>query len=183
MWTQLAIATVSTTTGATAEGDVIGSPTQPPIPTAVIIDIVTTSIIANVPENPRVSSRSMNVIARKLAGMNVLRSLSDTSIRAWLKITIPANSTSMPGKRSRKSSARLRAYSVTSAPSLSLSSPGSCNVTLTPETPPSRASRRPARTGSARATARIRERSPASPRALPSTSSRTSISSPSAVVC
>ena len=162
MWTQLAIATVSTITGATAEGDVIGSPAQPPIPTAAITDIVTTSIIANVPENPRVSNRSMNAIATKLAGMNVLRSLSDTSIRVWLKTTIPANRTSMPGKRSRNSFASLRVYSATSATSRNSSSPGSCTVTLIPPTPPSRASRRPVRTGSAKAIARIRDRSSAS---------------------
>ena len=49
MWTQLAIATVSTTIGAMAEGAVIGSPTQPPRPTALMTDSATTSMIANVP--------------------------------------------------------------------------------------------------------------------------------------
>ena len=52
MWTQLAIATVSTTTGATAEGAVMGSPTQPPRPTATITESATTSMIANVPPSP-----------------------------------------------------------------------------------------------------------------------------------
>ena len=56
MWTQLAMATVSTTTGAMAEGGVIGSPTQPPRPTAAITDSATTSMIAKVPPNPPVSS-------------------------------------------------------------------------------------------------------------------------------
>ena len=166
-----------------AEDVVIGSPTQPPIPTADMTDSATTSMIANVPLTPRVSSTSISVIAAKLAGTSVLRSFSDTSMKVWLKITMPVIRTSMPGKRSRTSSASPRANSAARGPSTVSSSPGSSTETLMPPTPPSRAMRRPARRGSARAIARIRDRSPASARTASSTRSRTRMSSPSAVVC
>ena len=104
-------------------------------------------------------------------------------MKVWLKITRPVIRTSMPGKRSRTSSASLRANSTTRGPSSASSSPGSCTMTLIPPTPPSRARRRAASRGSARAMARIRDRSPGSPRTASSTRSRTRMSSPSAVVC
>ena len=182
-WTQLAIATVSTTVGAMAEAVVIGSPTQPPRPTAVMTDRATTSIVANVPANPRVRSTSTSVITTKLAGTSVLRSPSDVSMKVWSKITIPVRRTSMPGKRSRNSRTRPRTNSATIGPSSASSSPGRFTETLIPLTPPSRAMRRAARRGSPSATARTRDRSAASPRTVSSTRSRTRMSSPSAVVC
>ena len=69
------------------DADVIGSPTQPPSPTDVMTDSATTSMMAKVPLNPPVSSTSISVITTKLAGTRILRSLSDTSMNAWLKIT------------------------------------------------------------------------------------------------
>ena len=78
------MATVSTTIGAMAEADVIGSPTQPPSPTDVMTDSATTSMMAKVPLNPPVSSTSISVITTKLAGTRILRSFSDTSMKAWL---------------------------------------------------------------------------------------------------
>ena len=183
MWTQLAIATVSTTIGEMAEGAVIESPTQPPIPTALMTDSATTSMIANVALKLRTSSTSISVIAAKLAGTSVFRSPREASMKAWLKITRPVIRTSMPGKRSRTSSASPRANSTTRGPSSTSSSPGSCTMTLIPPTPASRARRRAASRGSARAMARIRDRSPGSSRSASSTRSRTRMSSPSAVVC
>ena len=119
----------------------------------------------------------------KLAGTRVFRSSWVASTKALFIITSPVIRTPIPGKRSRTSSARPRANATTMGPSRVSSSPGSRTITLTPLTPPSRAMRRAASRGSARATARIRDRSAASARIASSTRSRTTRSSPSAVVC
>ena len=81
-WTQLAIATVSTMVGAAAEGGVNGKPAQPPRPIAARIDSATTSIVANVPPSPRVSSASISAITAKLTGMRVFMSSSEDSVKA-----------------------------------------------------------------------------------------------------
>ncbi len=183
MWTQLAIATVSTMMGAAEEGAVIGSPAHPPSPTAVMTANDTTNMIARVPLSPRVRSRSISAIAAKPAGTRVLRSFSDTSMNVWLKITSPVRLTSISGNLPLNSSAICRADSAARLPSRRSSTPGSCTSTLMPATVPSFAMRRAARRGSERATSRMCDRLSASLRADSSTRSRTRMSSPPAVVC
>ena len=181
--TQLATAIVRTMVGVAAVVGVSGMPNQPPSPIVARTEKTMTRPVATTPARVRTRTPRISAMTTSAAGRIVRVATSVASAKAWLRTTVPARRRSMPGNRASVSARRSRANRVTSAIRAASSVSGSFTVTLTALTAPSPAIRLPANRGSARAVARMRARSSASPIFSGSTRSRTDRSSPSATVC